>query len=109
MTIQWLKIKNIKADDDFEIHAVDTYEKGAFPSASVQENPSAEEHRNNCKEFGLVAFIMLGGMTQEEILADSRTEAAFEYAYTPDANPKEFGILCLETYQDICNGTIKIH
>jgi len=108
MTIRWLKFKQ-NQDGTQDIHQLDGWESGAFPSATVEENPSPEEHRNNCKEFGLIALIMLQGMSQEEILADTRTEQAFEYAYTPGCNPSDFGITVLETYQDICDGTLKIH
>lgn len=79
------------------------------PLVTKTENTTEEEHKRNCKEFALMAYIMLEGMTEEQILADSRTEAAFAYAYTPDIDPKDFGLLCLETYQDICAGNIRIH
>lgn len=108
MTIRWLKIKQ-NSDGTNDIHQLEKWEQGAFPSATIEENPTAEEHKMNCKEFGLIALMMLEGMTQEEILADSRTEAAFNYAYTPDINPSDFGIICLETYQDICDGKLTIH
>lgn len=74
------------------------------------KDPTPEQHKTNCMEFGLLALKTLQQMTQQQIADDmSLIEKAFSCEYNIDVNPSEFGINMMETYLDFKNNKVKVH